>query len=50
LEKFIEKDNVEYQKFVENKKKGNTGNRVDWRNFGKVKGFTAYDYFKFTKD
>lgn len=24
-------------------------NQVNWKNFGKVKGFTAYDFFKFTK-
>lgn len=30
--------------------RGNQNSKqVDWKNFGKVKGFTAYDFFKFTK-
>ena len=36
---------------MENKKRGTTNSqKVDWKNFGKVKGFTAYDYFRFAKE
>ncbi len=36
---------------MESKKRGNANSqKVDWKNFGKVKGFTAYDYFRFAKD